>query len=89
MCLEEELERSVFWWVMMMDKGTNLSMDDEPTICETTMSLHLRELEDLCLSGHFNTNPNPLLQQRPFLPSKLVCRSKYHNNKNNTKFQKS
>jgi hypothetical protein len=63
MCLEEELERIVFWWVMMMDKGTNLSMDDDPTICGTTMSLHLRELEDLCLYVHFNTNPNPLLQQ--------------------------
>jgi hypothetical protein len=50
---------------MMMDKGTNLSMDDEPTIRGTTMSLHLRELEDLCLCGHFNTNPNPILQQSP------------------------
>ncbi len=48
-----------------MDKGTNLSMDDEPTIRGTTMSLHLRELEDLCLCGHFNTNPNPILQQSP------------------------
>jgi hypothetical protein len=65
MCLEEELERISFGWVMMMDKGNNLSMDDEPTICETTMSLHLRELENLCLCGHFNTNPNPLLQQNP------------------------
>ncbi len=63
--LEEELEKIVFWWVMMMDKGTNLSMDDEPTIRGTTMSLHLRELEDLCLCGHFNTNPNPILQQSP------------------------
>ncbi len=42
MCLEEELERILFWWVMMMmDKGTNLSMDDEPTIRGTTMGLHL------------------------------------------------
>jgi len=51
--------------MMMMDKGTNLSMDDEPTICGTTMSLHLRELEDFCFCDHFDTNPNLLLQQNP------------------------
>jgi len=49
--------------MMMMDKGTNLSMDDEPTIRGTTMSLHLRELEDFCFCDHFDTNPNLLLQQ--------------------------
>jgi hypothetical protein len=51
--------------MMMMDKGTNLSMDDEPTIRGTTMSLHLRELEDFCFCDHFDTNPNLLLQQNP------------------------
>ncbi len=60
----KNLRESFFLWVMMMmDKGTNLSMDGEPTICETTMSLHLRELEDFCLCDHFD--PNLLLQHRP------------------------
>jgi hypothetical protein len=65
MYLEEELERIFFCGMMMMDKKTNLSMDDEPTICGIDMSFHLRKLEDFCLCDHFDTNPNLLLQQNP------------------------
>jgi hypothetical protein len=88
MCLEKELERIIFWWVMMMDKGNNLSMDHDPTIRGTTMSLHLRELENLCLCGHFNTNPNPLLQQNPSSLQSL-CVEVSTTTMKNTKFQKS
>lgn len=87
MCLEEELEKIVFWWVMMMDKGTNLSMDDEPTIRGTTMSLHLGELEDLCLYGHFNTKPNPILQQSPSSFQSLYVEISTTTTKKNTKLQ--
>jgi hypothetical protein len=60
-------KESFFLWVMMMmiDKGTNLSMDDDQTICGIVMSLHLRELEDFGFCDHFDTNPNLLLQQNP------------------------
>jgi hypothetical protein len=74
--------------MMMMDKGTNLSMDDEPTIRGIAMSLHLGELEDFCLCDHFDTNPNLLFQQNPSSFQSL-CVIISTTTIENTKFQKS